>query len=145
MSTATSRDRSANRVRSGLVAIAAAAVLAAALAPAASAESATESPLGPSMNLTFNRAKAKTVGNGALVSVRCQGPAGGTCVGTVTLFTGTGPHKVPFSVIGGHEQSLFVPTGDLAEQRSPGRVRAVAKTVQPLGACRETERLLRLR
>lgn len=145
MSTAANKNRSANRVRSSLVAIAAAALLAAALAPAASAESATESPFGPSMNLTFNRAKATTVGSGALVSVRCQGPESGTCVGTVTLYTGTGPHKAPFSVVGGHEQSLFVPTGGLTDQRSQGRVRAVAKTVQPLGACRETERLLRLR
>lgn len=124
---------------------AAVALTAAAAAPAPAAAVPFASPMAQSMTLSFSGHSAKLVGTGAVVSVRCRGPKSGTCAGTVTLSVGGGDHRVAFSVLGGHRQSLVVPLGRKSGQSAKQRVRAVAETVQDLGACHETERFLRLR
>jgi hypothetical protein len=125
----------------GLVAFATAA-----LAPAgAAAEGITESAFGPRMSLAFSKDSAKVVGDKALVAVKCLGPQEGTCVGTVSLSLDGATHKVPFSVLGGHRQNLVVPLGCGEDGPAAGTARALASTVQPLGASREAERTLRLR
>jgi hypothetical protein len=139
--------RSSSRVRAGLAAVAlAAAVLLTALAPAAaSAGGAQDSIYGPSMSLSFVGASARLVGTGAVVSVRCAGSRRGSCAGTVSLRFAGSTHKVAFSVAGGRRQNLVVPLGADRGRIGKHRVRAVARTVQPLGSCRESRRLLRLR
>lgn len=138
--------RSSKRVRAGLAALAAAALIGAALGPAAaSAETGAESLYGPSMRLAFTGGKAKLTGAGAVVGVRCRGPRSGSCTGTVSLrFAGT-THKAPFAIAGGHRQAVVVPLGADRERARHHRARAVASTVQPLGACRHAVRVLRLR
>jgi hypothetical protein len=127
----------------------AAALLVAVLAPAAAtAEGTPESVLGPRMSLVFTKDTAQVVGDKALVLVKCLGSQTGTCVGTVSLDLEGDTHKVPFSVLGGHKQSLVVPLGseDDRPARTAGRkALAVASTVQPLGPCHEAERTLRLK
>jgi len=139
--------RSSSRARAGLATVAfSAAALLATLTPAvAGAESTQESFYGPSMKLAFTRASVHVSGPGAVVSVKCQGPRGGTCAGTVSLRFAGSTHKVAFSVEGGHRQNLIVPLGADRGRIGKHRVRAVARTVQPLGSCRESRRLLRLR
>jgi hypothetical protein len=140
-------DRSSQGFRARLAAVAVTVgLLATAVAPAAAgAEAGSESPLGPSMSLAFARGQAKVVGTGALLSVKCRGPESGTCIGTVSLLAGGSAHKTPFSIGGGREQNIVVPLGSDGGRVTRGRVRALARTLQPLGACRETERVLSLR
>jgi hypothetical protein len=136
----------AQRALAALTALAAVAALLAGLGSAtASADAASESIFGPSMSLTFTKANAKVTGSGALVSVKCEGPVDGTCVGTLALRVGSSTHKAPFSVLGGNKQTLVVPLGDDGEAAAGHRIRAVASTVQPLGAPTDRERTLRLR
>jgi hypothetical protein len=136
----------AQRALAALTALVATVALAAAFAPAAaSADAATEAVFGPSMSLTFTRANAKVAGSGAVVAVKCEGPAEGTCVGTISLRVGSTTHKAPFSVLGGNKQTVVVPLGDDGEGPAGRRVHAVASTVQPLGAPADRERSLRLR
>jgi hypothetical protein len=127
----------------------AAALLVVAVAPAgAAAEGTPESVLGPRMSLVFTKDTAQVVGEKALVLVKCLGSQTGTCVGTVSLDLEGDAHKVPFSVLGGHKQSLVVPLGSGGDHPAPAAARkalAVASTVQPLGPSHEAERNLRLK
>ncbi len=137
--------KSSKRLRIGLAAAALTALAATAASPAAAeSEIPLASPMAPSMTLSFAGRSAKMVGSRAVFSVRCKGPRNGTCAGTVTLSVGGRDHKAAFSVLGGHRQSLVVPIGSGAARPAKHRVRAVAETVQDLGACHETERFLRL-
>jgi hypothetical protein len=98
------------------------------------------------MSLSFARDNARVVGTKALVFVKCTGPESGFCTGTVTLSLAGEDHKVPFSVAGGRRQTVIVPLGSADPGETVGRkALAVASTVQPLGPCQESERLLRLR
>ncbi|HEV7563567.1 MAG TPA: hypothetical protein VGO24_08695 [Solirubrobacterales bacterium] len=141
---------SMGHLRARLATLAGAAVLLAmAVAPAgAAAEGTPESVLGPRMSLVFTKDTAQVVGAKALVLVKCLGSQTGTCVGTVSLDVQGDAHKVPFSVLGGHKQSLVVPLGSGQDRPARAAARkavAVASTVQPLGPCHEAERTLRLK
>jgi len=129
--------------------VAATAFLAALATPAvASAESASDFVSGPRMTLIFARDTARETGAGAVLSVKCLGPRSGVCAGTVSLELEGQTYKAPFSVIGGHRQSLVVPLGtDASASRDSGpqRALAVASTMQPLGAPALTEQLLRVK
>ena len=128
----------------GLASLAAASFLGAALVPAtAGAEIVADTPYGLSMSLAFTGTKAKIVGTGAVVAVRCKGSRSGSCTGTLSLRVGATTHKAAFSVPGGHRQTIVVPLGSDDNGSGQDRVRAVAKTVQPLGSCHRTERFLR--
>ncbi|MFN8217040.1 MAG: hypothetical protein U0R71_10655 [Solirubrobacterales bacterium] len=146
-SIAARRRRISRRVRAGALALAALALVGIAAAPAAAAEPEIPlaSPLAPSMTLAFAGQEAEVVGTRAVLAVKCRGPRSGTCDGTVTLSVGGSDHSAAFSVLGGHRQSLVVPLGPGAPRHARHRVRAVAETVQELGACQQTERFLRLR
>ncbi len=136
----------AQRALAALAAVAATVALAAGLGSAsASADEVPASLLGPSVNVAFPRQSASVVGNSAVVAVKCKGPQGSSCTGTVTLYLGGAAHKASFYVEGGVRQNVIVPLGADGDSASGRRARAVAETVQPLGACRESERLLRLR
>ncbi len=144
-SIAVGRARSSKRVRASLAALAAAALLGAALGPAsAGAETGAESLYGPSMRLAFTGGKAKLTGVGAVVAVKCKGPRGGTCAGTVSLRFAGATHKAPFSIAGGNRQRVVVPLGADGERARHRRAHAVASTAQPLGAYRHAARVLRL-
>ena len=109
---------------------------------AASAASSTE------MSLEFTRSTARVVGSGALVFVKCTGPSGGMCTGTVALRLGARSHKAAFSVVGGASQSVVVPLGSdrAAFDRAGGKTAlAVAGTAQPLGSYVETTGVLHIR
>ncbi len=124
-------------------------ILATAAVPAvASAEGAADFVSGPRMTLVFARESARDTGAGAVVSVKCIGPSSGVCAGTVALDLGGQTHKAPFSVIGGHRQSVVIPLGSDANDSAdsgPRRALAVASTMQPLGPCALTEQVLRLK
>jgi hypothetical protein len=142
----TSQTQPSRLVQRALAALTALAVAAALTAPAAaSADSGAESVFGPSMSLIFTKANAKVTPSGAVVSVKCEGPVQGTCTGTLSLRVGSSTHKAPFSVLGGNKQTLVVPLGGDGDGAAGHRVRAVASTVQPLGAPADRERNLRLR
>ncbi|MGE5409160.1 MAG: hypothetical protein ACM3NV_11170 [Syntrophothermus sp.] len=144
-SIAANGGRTSSRGRAALAAVVAvAALLLPALPAAAAAEELPASALGPEMRLGFAGHSARMVGSHVLLSVRCRGPLSGTCAGTVSLGSGGAGRTVPFSIAGGRAQGLLVPFGERGNH-APARVRAVARTMQPLGAFRETERLLRLR
>ena len=134
--------------RLATLATAATLLLALALPAAASAESATEFVSGPRMTLVFAGDTARETGAGAVVSVKCQGPRSGVCAGTLSLDLGEGIHKVPFSVMGGHRQSVVVPLGSdasVSSESGPRRAFAVASTMQPLGPCAQSEHVLRIK
>jgi hypothetical protein len=100
------------------------------------------------MTLVFARDTARDTGAGAVVSVRCNGPRSGVCAGTVSLDLEGQAHKAPFSVMGGHRQSVVVPLGSDATDSADSdsrRALAVASTMQPLGPCALAERVLRLK
>ncbi|HVO53313.1 MAG TPA: hypothetical protein VMT37_02765 [Solirubrobacterales bacterium] len=142
----TQRSHLARRALAALTALAATAALAAGLGSAAA--SASEVPaalLGPSVNVSFTRQSANLVGDSAVVAVKCKGPQGSSCTGTVALHLGGATHKASFYVQGGVRQNVIVPLGADGEAAAGRRARAVAETVQPLGAPRESERLLRLK
>ena len=128
--------------------VAAITLLAALVTPAAAAaESASDFVSGPRMTLVFARDTARETGAGAVLSVKCLGPRSGACAGTVSLELEGQTYKAPFSVIGGHRQSLVVPLGsDASASRGSGpqRALAVASTMQPLGAPALTEQVLRV-
>lgn len=121
-----------------------------------SASIATAAPVGTQagsgaeseMSLEFTRSTARVVGSGALVFVKCTGSDAGICTGTVALKLGGSSHKVPFSVVGGCDQSLVVPLGSdrKAFDRAGGRTAlAVASTAQPLGDYVETTGVLHIK
>jgi hypothetical protein len=119
-----------------------------ALPATASAETAADFVGGPRMTLVFARDTARETGAGAVVSVRCNGPRSGVCAGTISLELDGQNHKVPFSVMGAHRQSLVVPLGADATDSAdsgPRRALAVASTMQPLGPCALAEQVLRLK
>jgi hypothetical protein len=123
-------------------------LVAIALPAAASAETAAEFVSGPRMTLSFARDTGRETGAGAVLSVRCNGPRSGVCAGTVSLEIEGETRKAPFSVMGGHRQSLVVPLGSDATESSDSDARravGVASTMQPLGPCARTEQVLRLK
>ena len=137
----------AHRALGALAALTAAAVIAVGFGPAtAAADEVPDSLAGPSVNLAFPGQSATVVDSGAVIAVKCKGPRGSSCTGTVALHLGGATHKASFSVEGGARQSIVVPLGrDGGAAVARHRARVVASTMQPLGACRHTERVLRLR
>jgi hypothetical protein len=134
--------------RLATLAAVATALAAFALPAAASAETAAEFVSGPRTSLGFARDTVRETGAGAVLSVKCNGPRSGVCAGTVSLEIEGQTHKAPFSVMGGHRQSLVVPLGAGAtdsRDSGPRRVLGVASTMQPLGPCALTEQVLRLK
>jgi hypothetical protein len=129
--------------------IASAALIFSSVAVASAATTGTGAPGGGAeTSLEFTRGTARVVGPGALVFVRCDGPSGGLCTGTVSLELGASHRKVPFSVIAGASQGLVVPLGSdkQAFARASGQTAlATAATAQPLGSYAESTGVLRLK
>jgi hypothetical protein len=100
----------------------------------------TSSPV----NLVFTKASATLLGSEALVQVRCEGPRGGICNGTVVLRVQGEKHKVPFAVNGGSRSSLAVSVG-AADPLQGKRAVALARTVQRGGGYLRAREVLRLK
>jgi hypothetical protein len=129
----------AKKVKATVVALLCGAALIGAVPAAASAAGAPGSE--GSMNLEFARDTVRTVGPGALVFVKCAGPQGGLCSGTVTLTIGAAKHKVAFSVSGGSSQNLVVPLG--SEKVASGTTAvAQSSTAQAIGAFAQSTEVL---
>jgi hypothetical protein len=98
---------------------------------------------GAATNLAITSETARLVGGEALVGVECEGPGGGLCSGTLTLYTGGGSVKAPYSVYAGTHQNLAVTVGGLGK---PGATAiAVAKTAQSYGGFAQSRAVLRFR
>jgi hypothetical protein len=112
------------------------------------APEATTAEAGPSpeASIEFTRRTASLVGSRALVYVKCEGPMGEPCVGTLALRGSAGSHKTAYSIECEEDQIVVVPLG--SNERAIGRlrsVRAVARTLQPSGVSLATARRLRIR
>jgi hypothetical protein len=129
----------AKKVKATVVALLCGAALIGAV-PAAASAAAVPSSEG-AMNLEFARDTVRTVGPGALVFVRCSGPQGGLCSGTVTLTIAGAKHKVAFSVGGGSSQNLVVPLGSEKVASGTAAV-AQSSTAQPIGAFAQSTEVL---
>lgn len=142
----TSQTQPSHPAKRALAALIALAALALAIFPAsAGASEVPDSLLGPSVSVAFTRQSATVVGSGAVVAVKCKGPRGSSCTGTITLHLGGSSHKASFYVEGGARQNVVVPLGQDSAKAARGRARVVADTLQPLGASHRTERVLHLR
>jgi hypothetical protein len=150
----TSTRRGIVRLRIGAGGLAIALLAAAFLAPTAIADGPAEGEAAgpeagaqpPAMSLEFTRRTTSLVGSRALVHVRCAGPVGQPCVGTLALQAASGAHKVAYSIDCNEEQILAVPLG--VDGQAIGRlksVRAVARTLQYSGASVDTAGRLRIR
>ncbi len=130
----------AKKVKATVVALLCGTALIGAVPAAASAAPGVPGTEG-AMNLEFARSTVRTVGPGALVFVRCRGPEGGLCSGTVPLTIGAAQHKVAFSVSGGSSQNLVVPLG--SEKVASGTTAvAQSSTAQPIGAFSQSTEVL---
>lgn len=130
----------AKKVKATVVALLCGTALIGAVPAAASAEPGVPGSEG-AMNLEFARDTVRTVGPGALVFVKCSGPQGGLCSGTVTLTIGAAKHKVAFSVSGGSSQNLVVPLGSDKVASGTAAV-AQSSTAQPIGAFSQSTEVL---
>jgi hypothetical protein len=99
-------------------------------------ESAGAAPVTPATGstLVFTSGKAQMVAGQLAVPVKCLANAETFCSGVLTLSRAGQRASVPFSVQGGHAESIFVPLSFPAGTRKPLRVNAVAATTQPAGA-----------
>jgi hypothetical protein len=119
-------------------AICATAIVAALVIPAAAGAKQAFPATG---SLYFAKATAKVVGQTALIPVKCVGPKGATCSGTISLGTDSASTEAPFSVTSGGNRTIAVPTTATAGES----VVAVAETAQSSGAYQTTTEVLRLR
>ena len=132
------------RRRLAIALLTASAVAAAASAPAAAAE--TTPPPAPKMKLDFPSKTFRLAGPGALVYVKCVGPASGGCIGTLALKAPFGTHEVAYALERGQKQMLVIPLG--SEDELFDRIesaQAVAHTMQASGSSVKTSRVLRAR
>jgi hypothetical protein len=100
--------------------------------------------VGSETSLSFVRETAELVGPDALVLVRCNGSAGDTCSGTLTLSFSGSSHKAPFSILAGTSQSVSVSVRG-ADRLAGRRAVAVARTTQPTGRFARSSEVLRFR
>jgi hypothetical protein len=100
-------------------------------------------PGGGATNLEISGATARLVGGEALIGVECEGPSGSLCSGTLSVASGGGTVKAPYSVYAGSHQNLAVTVGDLGK---PGHAAiAVASTAQSSGGFTQSRAVLRFR
>ncbi len=102
------------------------------IAPALAGAARSSSDGGVGTILVFTGEKAPLVGSTALLAVKCLGPRGSLCNGTVVVTVGPRKTKVPFALGGGSRQSLAVPVG-VPSDGSRQRGFAVARTAQSSG------------
>jgi hypothetical protein len=111
-------------------------LVAALVAPAAGAHS-----FPATGSLYFGKPTAKVVGQTAIVPVKCVGPKGSTCTGTIALSSGASSTEAPFTVTSGGNRTVTVPVA----AGTGTTVVATAQSVQSDGAYVTSTEVLRLR
>jgi hypothetical protein len=106
-------------------------------------ESAGAAPTVPATTstLVFATGKAQVVAGEVAVPVKCLAGPQDFCSGVLTLSRAGQRVSAPYSVQGGHTESLFVPLS-VATARKPVKVNAVAATAQSGGPAVNTAEVL---